>query len=533
VEQTIAEEPSDQSAVFDLLSDPATYRLREPIVRIDTHGAAVFLAGPDVYKVKRAVRFPFMDFSTLDKRRVACEAEVAVNRANAPELYLGVVAITRGASGLTLAGQGEVVEWAVHMRRFDEGRTLDHLANRGEIDAMLVARLASAVEAAHRAAPVVMGKATTKTFRCQMEQVLDGLASAPDVFPTPAVTALQASMRTAFARVEPLLREREACGETRRCHGDLHLGNIVMIEDQPVLFDAIEFDEKIATCDVLYDLAFVLMDLWTRELHREANHLLARYLWLCTDVERQLAGLAALPLFLALRASIRAEVTALRPGDREVHSARARSYLDAAQDFLADAPVELVAVGGLSGTGKTVLAEALAAGIGRPPGAVHLRSDIERKRLAHHGELDRLPDTAYRPESSAMTYERLRKLAAITLAAGQSVVVDATHRRSEDRNALRDIAGRFGARFTGLWLDAPTAVRTARVTRRRLDASDATPEVASAQDRDEVGDSDWQRLDVSGPLQAVIYSALAAMGKRPRALPDRTELADNIFKSIT
>jgi hypothetical protein len=511
MERTIADEPSDQSAVFDLLSDPETYRLGVPIVRIDTHGAAVFLAGPDVYKVKRAVRFPFMDFSTLDRRRVACEAEVAVNRTNAPQLYLGVVAITRGASGLTLAGEGEVVEWAVHMRRFDEGRTLDHLADRGEIDPALVARLATAVEAAHRVAPMVMGKETTKTFRCQIEQVLDGLACVPDVFPPIAVTALQASMRAAFARVEPLLREREAHGETRRCHGDLHLGNIVMIEDRPVLFDAIEFDEKIATCDVLYDLAFALMDLWTRELRREANHLLARYLWLRADVERQLAGLAALPLFLAMRAAIRAEVTALRPGDREIHSARARSYLEAARDFLADAPVELVAVGGLSGTGKTMLAEALAAGIGRPPGAVHLRSDIERKRLARHGELDRLPDAAYRPESSAMTYERLRNLAAITLAAGQSVVVDATHRRPEDRAALRALAARSGARFTGLWLDAPTAVRTARVTRRRLDASDATALVASAQDRDEVGAMDWRRLEVSGPLEAVIHAALVAM----------------------
>lgn len=218
-----------------------------------------------------------------------------------------------------------------------------------------------------------------------------------------------------------------------------------------------------------------------------------------------------MPLFLAMRAAIRAEVTALRPGDREIHSARARSYLEAARDFLADAPVELVAVGGLSGTGKTMLAEALAAGIGRPPGAVHLRSDIERKRLARHGELDRLPDAAYRPESSAMTYERLRNLAAITLAAGQSVVVDATHRRPEDRAALRALAARSGARFTGLWLDAPTAVRTARVTRRRLDASDATALVASAQDRDEVGAMDWRRLEVSGPLEAVIHAALVAM----------------------
>jgi aminoglycoside phosphotransferase family enzyme/predicted kinase len=511
------EEPSGQSEVFAFLSDPATHHLREPVVRIDTHGAAVFLAGGDVYKVKRAVRFAFMDFSTLAKRRAACDSEIAVNRRNAPELYLGVVAITRSDAGLALGGQGEIVEWAVHMLRFDEARTLDRLALRGELDLGLVARLASAIEAAHRAAPVAMGKDTTGTFRHQMEQALDGLAAAPDLFPVTAVAGLRASMRAGFARVEPVLREREALGFTRRCHGDLHLGNIVMVEDRPVLFDAIEFDDAIATCDLLYDFAFVLMDLWTRQLRHEASHLLARYLWLGTDIEHQLDGLAALPLFLSLRAAIRAEVTALRPGDRTALAPRARPYLEAARDFLVEAPVELVAIGGLSGTGKSVLAEALAAWIGRPPGAVHLRSDIERKRLEGRREGERLPSMAYQAESTVRTYEWLRRLAARALAAGQSVVVDATHRRPDDRAALREVARRRGARFTGLWLDAPSAVRQARVAARRHDASDATPEIAAAQDCDEIGALDWHRLDVSGPLEGVLEAALAAIGIPRRA----------------
>jgi aminoglycoside phosphotransferase family enzyme/predicted kinase len=515
VEVAIAEELADQSEVFAFLSDPATHGLHQPVPRIDTHGAAVFLAGTDVYKVKRAVRFPFMDFSTLAMRREACANEIVVNRANAPDLYLGVVPITRSAMGLALGGDGEIVEWTVHMRRFDEARTLDRLAEHGELGQPLIAQIASAIEAAHRAAPVVAGRGTTGTFRRQMEQVLDGLAAAPDHFAPDTVALLGAFLHAAFTRVEPLLREREALGFARRCHGDLHLGNIVMVAGRPVLFDAIEFDEKIGTCDVLYDLAFVLMDLWTRDLRREANHLLARYLWLCSDIERQIDGLAAVPLFLSLRAAIRAEVTALRQGDRRALAARARPYLDAARDFLAEAPVELVAVGGLSGTGKSALAEALAADIGRPPGAVHLRSDVERKRLAQRPELDRLPDTAYRPESSARTYEWLRGLAMRALAAGQSVVVDATHRRPEDREALREVARRAGARFAGLWLEAPTNVRQARVAGRRRDASDATPEIAAAQERDEVDAVDWYRLAASGSIDDVIAAARAALVVRP------------------
>lgn len=515
--QTIAEDPSDQSAVFAYLSDPGTFRLREPVTRIDTHGAAVFLAGPEVYKVKRAVRFAFMDFSTLAKRREACAAEIAVNRGNAPGLYLGTVPITKGAAGLALDGDGEVVEWAVHMRRFDETRTLDRLAERGDLDRMLVEQLASTIEAAHRRAPVVRDKATTATFRELMDQALEGLAANPQAFAAEAVADLAISMRAAFCRAEPLLLQREAQGFTRWCHGDLHLGNIVLIEERPVLFDAIEFDEKIAICDVLYDFAFVLMDLWTRGLRGAANHLLARYLWLCSEVEQQLAGLAALPLFLAMRATIRAEVTALRSGDRSLLAAQARPYLDAARDFLAEAPIDLVAVGGLSGTGKSALAEALAVAVGRPPGAVHLRSDIERKRLAGHGEHEPLPEAAYRHENSSRTYERLRELAAQALAAGQSVIVDATHRRPEERALLAEVARRSGARFTGLWLEAPAAVRSARVAQRRFDASDATPKIARAQDGDVIGDLDWQRLDATRPLDAVIETALAATGERARS----------------
>lgn len=517
MEQTNLAEPSDQSEVFAFLSNPATHGVHEPVVRIDTHGAAVFLAGADAYKVKRAVRFAFMDFSTIEKRRAACENEIAVNRANAPELYLGIVAITKGASGLAFAGDGDVVEWGVHMRRFDETRTLDRLAERGELAPRIIAELARAIAAAHRAAPMAQGRDTTESFRSQMEQALDGLAAVPDVLPSLAVASLGASMRHAFVRSEALLREREARGAVRRCHGDLHLGNIVMVADQPVLFDAIEFDERIATCDILYDLAFVLMDLWTRDLRREAGRLFARYFWLCPDVEREVEGLAALPLFLSLRAAIRAEVIALRPGERPALAAKARPYLDAAQAFLAEAPVDLVAIGGLSGTGKSVLAEALVAEIGRPPGAIHLRSDIERKRLAHREEHATLPAAAYGPESSAATYAWLRRLASRALAAGQSVVVDATHRRPEDRAALRGVAREQGARFIGLWLEAPTEVREARVAARRSDASDATPEIAAAQECDAIGVLDWQRLDVSGPLAEVIEAARAVLGNRLNA----------------
>ena len=171
------------------------------------------------------------------------------------------------------------------------------------------------------------------------------------------------------------------------------------------MFDAIEFDEAIATCDVLYDLAFLLMDLWTRGLRSHANLLFNRYLWICDDVERQLKSLSLLPLFLSLRSAIRAKVTILQPGSGEDHAKDARRHFEAACSLLAPRRLDLVAVGGLSGTGKTSLAAALSGSIGRAPGAVHLRSDIERKRLFDVNEFDRLPGEAYRPEGRCHVVE--------------------------------------------------------------------------------------------------------------------------------
>lgn len=500
----------DQSDVFAFLSDPATHGLREPVTRIDTHGAAVFLAGKDVYKIKRAVRFPFMDYSTLDRRRWACERELAVNKDNASEIYLGAVPISQDGSRLRFGGAGTVVEWAVHMRRFDENRTLDRLAGQNKLDLEIVANLAAVVVASHRHAPIAAGTNAGKALERLIEETLASLEAAPEVFSEQAVASLCHAMQQALANLVPLLSERENQGQVRRCHGDLHLRNIALIEDRPVLFDAIEFDETIATCDVLYDLAFLLMDLWTRALHRHANLLFNKYLWACDDVESQLKGLSVLPLFLSLRAAIRAKVSILQPG-REDHTREARRYLEAASSFLAPGRLDLVAIGGLSGSGKSSLAGALAGAIGRAPGAVHLRSDIERKRLLNVREFDRLPGKAYWPETTSRIYERLRDLASSALEAGHSVVIDAVHLRPEERLAVERIASRHKAHFIGLWLEAPVNMLLERVAKRAMDASDATADIVSAQAKQPTGAVDWLRVDASTPVEIIVRGALATI----------------------
>jgi aminoglycoside phosphotransferase family enzyme/predicted kinase len=513
----------DQCDVFAFLQDPRTHGLSAPVTRIDTHGAAVFLAGPDVYKVKRAVRFPFMDFSTLEKRHAACQAEIVVNHDNAPDLYLGVVPITRDGDILCLEGSGQVIEWAVHLRRFDENATLDRLAAKGSLGPELIDKLAHAVVAAHRRAPLRDGEAATHTLRRLLEETINELGEARDIFSIQPTDAIGVALIAAFNKAEPLLRCRGTRVQVRRCHGDLHLGNLVLIDGAPVLFDAIEFDEAIATSDILYDLAFLIMDLCERGLRADANRLMNRYFSLCDDESLQIAGLALLPLFLSLRAAIRAKVIAalLRLDPRNANlRVEAHSYFEAAVQFLAPVPPLLLAIGGLSGTGKTTLAASLAPALGPAPGALHLRSDSERKRLFTVGETTRLPADAYRPEVSAAVYGKLYHLAEETLSAGHAVIVDATHQRPEERATIAAVATHAGVRFVGVWLEASVEVLTRRVTGRRGDASDATPAVVASQAKEAIGTLTWRRLDASQSLEMLKSAAFGLLQPSETSSPD-------------
>src|SRR5450830_800608 len=225
---------TSQQAVVDFLGDPATHG-GAPVALIVTHAARVFLAGPRALKIKRAVRFPFLDFSTLAKRKAVCEAEIEVNRAFAPAIYRRVVAITREGDGrLAIGGNGTPVEWAVKMRRFDETQTLDHLADAGRIDDALADALGRAVARAHAAAPVVTTGGFIDTLAEIVAQNDSELRAAPELFPPQAVAALTEATRAALERVRPLLAARERGGLVRRCHGDLHLGSVALREARAV-----------------------------------------------------------------------------------------------------------------------------------------------------------------------------------------------------------------------------------------------------------------------------------------------------------
>ncbi len=479
----------------------------EPIKVVETHVSRVFLAGQRAYKMKRAVKFPYLDFSTLENRRQVCEAEVAINKRTAPGIYRGVVAVSRDGGRLVLdsGNTGEVIEWLVEMNRFDEQQLFDRRAQRGELDRHGMEQLAEHIAAFHRDAVIRLESGGAAGIRMIIDNNAESFeTAAAGVFVGPEVAAMNARAGDLAAELASALDARRDAGAVRHCHGDLHLRNICMFDGRPTLFDAIEFNRSFSEIDTLYDLAFLLMDLDFRGLRRQASFVFNRYLDATGDGVRLPGEFSVLPLFLSMRAAVRAHVDGTQaamlsdPEMRAKRAGEAQRYLQMAIDYLEPAKPRLLAVGGLSGSGKSRMARELAPDIGVAPGARVVRTDAVRKRLLGVGLDQTLAADGYTGEMHRRTYEAFYEEIREALAQGQSVIADAVFSNLGQRRAVADIAAELGVAFDGLWLDAPPEVMEKRVAERRGDVSDATVEVLRQQYGYDLGAIDWHRVDSGG-----------------------------------
>ncbi|MBW4091245.1 MAG: AAA family ATPase [Proteobacteria bacterium] len=471
---------------------------------VETHISLVFLGSDTAWKLKKAVRLPFLDFTDpAARRRFACR-ELALNARAAPGLYRDVVPVVRGPGGRLAFGAAEgerrpALDWVLRMARVPAADFLDAIAAAGGLDQARLDALGDAVVAYHAACPVVA--VPDPLGRMQAVTAGNAVAARAAGLDPAAVAAWEQAMAAALDRLGLWLAARARAGFVRRAHGDLHLGNFCLWHGLPVPFDALEFDEAMATVDLGYDLAFLLMDLDRRAGRAAANRVMNRYVARTGDV----GLLAGLPAFLSQRAMVRAHVAA-RSGD----GAAAAGYLAAARDYLRPEPAVVVAIGGLQGTGKSTLARALAPGLGRAPGALVLRSDEIRKRLHGVAPETPLPAAAYAEPVSRLVFRTLAAAARAAAAAGQAVIADATFLDPADRRALARAAVRVP--FVGLWLDAPLPVLEARLAARRGDASDATVAVLRASAGQHRPPRVWTRLDATdaGTALAQARARLAA-----------------------
>ncbi|MCB2011777.1 MAG: AAA family ATPase [Geminicoccaceae bacterium] len=465
-------------------------RMEAPVERIETHAAVILLGGDAAFKLKKRVVFSFLDFRTSQARERALRNELELNRRTAPELYVEVLPITVSAGRAELDGSGEIVDWVLRMHRFPQSARLDRVARDEGLSAGLAEALGTEIARFHaRLAPLFDKGGVVAHREIEAGNEEDLRRSVPAILDRDEVESFILRVREAREVMEPLLESRREGGFVRQCHGDLHLENIALVNGKPVLFDAIEFNDDFAGIDTIYDLAFLVMDLLERRQREAAWQLLDAYLGVSFDHQ----GLALLPFFLATRAAIRAKIEAFA-GHREA----AGAYLRFAGFSLDPPPPRLVAVGGLSGTGKTTIARAIAPGTGADPGAVLLRSDVIRKRLMGVAPAVRLGDEAYGGEVTGRVFEALFAMAATLLDAGRTVILDAVFARPEQRAAAAAVAREAGVPFTGFWLETSSGQRLERVVRRTGDASDADARVVGMQDGYDVGDIDWIRIDTGG-----------------------------------
>lgn len=495
----------EQAETIKFLSSGRAFAADDPVEVIETHGACVFLCGDTALKLKRAVKYDYMDMSTVALRRSLIARELELNRPAAPEIYRDMLPVTQSDTGLALNGDGPVVDWVLRMWRFPAENELERIAARGAFDDRLATAVGEAIADYHAGAPV-----RRRPGRILIADILAELGGVLAEFSGAAGTARVADWgKAAAARLVTngsLLDSRGRNGHVRRAHGDLHLRNLVVIQGRPVLFDALEFDETLGTCDVFYDIAFLVMDLCHRDLRRQSCRVLDA--WLRAARGGEDAGLAGLPLFLSVRAAIRAMVllqTDRARGQLGKSGEEVAAYLELACTALQPDAPRLIAVGGYSGSGKSVLARALAPTLGALPGAALLSSDLERKAGMPAGT--RLDPGAYAAKRRDDVYRDMFARAATMLAAGHSVVLDATFVNPQLRASAEDVAAGANLPFHGLWLDAPEHLLEGRLRARQGDASDADIDVLKSQLTARRGEMTWLHIDASGDPRSVLAQA--------------------------
>jgi aminoglycoside phosphotransferase family enzyme/predicted kinase len=503
----------DQSATVSFLSDPKTYGIDHPVQVHQTHGSFVFLAGERAYKLKRAVKFPYMDYSTPGRRRRMCERELVVNQGMAPALYESVRSIVKDKSEWRFGPPDDekAVDWVVVMLRFDQADLFEEMRKAGGLDISRMLALAEVIAAFHRDAPISHSFGGAAGIRAVIDENVAILKNVgPEILPQSQVTTYAELSENWLRNLRALLGLRRRTGFVRQCHGDLHLNNICIFEGKPTLFDAIEFADAFSSIDVMYDLAFILMDLDSHGMRAHANALLNHYL----DCSGDYSGLSALPLFLACRAAIRAHVTIALPAKPATTKVAPATLLESALSYLAPDEPQLVVVGGLSGTGKSVLAQSLAPAIGRAPGAIVLRSDVIRKAMFRVPQNQRLDESAYSAGASSLVYDRMLDLAATALRAGHSVIADAVFGDDAQRNRIEILGKDIGVQFNAIWLSAPRDVLEERLAHRQGDASDADVKVLEAQLASVSVPEHWAQISSASPASTVLADAKWALGTK-------------------
>jgi aminoglycoside phosphotransferase family enzyme/gluconate kinase len=510
------------------LKDPGCYP--HPISEvsiIETHISWVILTGQSAYKIKKPVSFSFVDFSTLERRRWFCEEEVRLNRRLAPDIYLGVVPLTGSPSAPRVAGEGVPFEFAVKMKQFPSGQEVNKLLACKEKAEVFISELADTVAQFH----VRIEKAGKQSAYANPDMIWQAVGECVNDIPLPlltrdtqeCLTTIDTWLRKEWRRLHEVFRQRKQSGYVRECHGDLHLGNIAVFEEDVCVFDALEFEPRLRWIDVMSEVAFLVMDLQKNGRWELAFLFVNRYLEETGDY----SGMDVFRFYQVYRALVRAKVAGLRleqiekgKGEWERTCQEMVEYIELSYRMIKSSSSFLILMHGVSGTGKTTVS----AEVVKILGAIRIRSDVERKRLRSDKENENFAEgpeaDLYTSDMTRRTYERLQNMARILLHGGSSVVVDGTFLQRGQREAFLLLAKERSCAFVILDVFAPSAVLTERIERRAQegrDASDATVAIMERQQKTEESFTQTEQLHVikvdSTDPQAIV-SAISELRTR-------------------
>ncbi len=476
---------------FDITSmlNPAVYdHPVKSIKLIETHISWVVLTGDFAYKIKKPVNFGFLDFSTLEKRRRCCEQELCLNSRLADNIYLDVVSITGSPDKPVISREGDAFEYAVKMVEFPQSSQLDHMLAAGELSLAHMDAIAHRIAEFHQTIPIANNEMDYGNKGAVYQPVVENFAQINQHLKnnsfTDVLNKLDKWSKSEFEKLEPVFEQRKHNGFVRECHGDLHLRNLVWLDNKPFAFDCIEFNATLRWIDVISDIAFLVMDLQDRQQPQLANRFLNTYL----EASGDYAGLSVLPFYLCYRAMVRAKVDAFRleqefeqkniaAEEIDKSFSEFKSYLDLATIYTLQTKPKLIIMRGVSASGKSTLSQQLL----DATGAIRVRSDVERKRLFNVLRPDKatvrmdveIDSGIYSAQASEQTYTKLLELAELVIRSGFSVIIDAAFLKRAQREPFYALASRLAVSYIIVEVTAPVDVLRQRIIERKQDVSDA------------------------------------------------------------
>jgi len=472
---------NDNSIIQRLLNPDCYEHLVEQVELLHTHISWVLLAGQYAYKIKKPVKFGFLDFSDLNKRKYFCEEELRLNRRFSPEIYLAVVPITNKNTTLKMNGNGSALEYAVKMQRFPQEARLDNMLAHHQLNPPHIDSFSQRIANFHLTAPHApddssLGAADTvcKPVAENFEQIKQCIK---EQTMTHRIQSLSLWAKHRHQQLSPVFEQRKALGFIRECHGDLHLANMAFIHQQATLFDCIEFNESFRWIDVMSEIAFLCMDLDDHHCSPLAWRFLNNYLSLTGDY----AGLQVFNYYLAYRAMVRAKVACLQLTQTDLSATETKQtqenfkdYILLAQQYTVPRDTPLIITHGLSGSGKSTLTQALLEKLG----AIRIRSDIERKRMFGLNALsqseDHIKQNMYNEKSFQATYQHLADMARLIISYGFPVIIDATFLKQSQRQLCQSLAGQLQVPFIILDCQLPKHILQKRISHRLQQANDAS-----------------------------------------------------------